>query len=312
MTVQLSVLKIIGYGPWTLTLGSDREHELQILQASLYAEIQRLFSERNCLVFSNRADEMFALSTGLGLAEHAAIQDEIISKFANIRLRIAIGRGPTPAAADRSARESVSGLADPEKKANRENNPNILDARRHIYGAGFDYDDHTTQNNNNNRNNNNNNTIMHMDIDGLSERRASPYETSLLMFNLYQKMSLYFYEKCESLKLFMGGDNFMIISSETAKDAAHDFIDMIIKQDNIQLNCGVGSAKTGRDAARLATESLDMIRSMRDSVINNDGNNSNDTRNDLNNNNNNNLSYTSDNTTNVWPRVYEHATGQRL
>ncbi len=41
--IQLSILKINDYGPWTLTLGSDREHELQILQASLYVELQKEF-----------------------------------------------------------------------------------------------------------------------------------------------------------------------------------------------------------------------------------------------------------------------------
>ena len=60
--IQLSILKISEYGPWTLTLGSDREHELQMLQASLYKEVQKLFSEKNCLVFLNRADEFFVVS----------------------------------------------------------------------------------------------------------------------------------------------------------------------------------------------------------------------------------------------------------
>ena len=59
--IQLSIMKITGYGPWTLTLGSDREHELQMLQASLYKQLQQLFSEKNCLVFLNRADEFFVV-----------------------------------------------------------------------------------------------------------------------------------------------------------------------------------------------------------------------------------------------------------
>ena len=44
--IQLSILKITEYGPWTLTLGSDREHELQMLQASLYKKVQELFSAK--------------------------------------------------------------------------------------------------------------------------------------------------------------------------------------------------------------------------------------------------------------------------
>ena len=72
--IQISILKIIGYGPWTLTLGSDREHELQMLQASLYKELQKEFSKRNSLVFLNRADEFFVVSNGLNLEEHITIQ----------------------------------------------------------------------------------------------------------------------------------------------------------------------------------------------------------------------------------------------
>ena len=70
--IQLTIIKITGYGPWTLTLGSDREHKLQMLQSSIYNEIQNLFSEKNCLVFSNRFDELFAVTNGLSLDDHLA------------------------------------------------------------------------------------------------------------------------------------------------------------------------------------------------------------------------------------------------
>ena len=71
--IQLTIIKITEYGPWTLTLGSDREHELQMLQAHLYGQIQKLFSEKNCLVFSNRFDEFFVITNGLTLADHVEI-----------------------------------------------------------------------------------------------------------------------------------------------------------------------------------------------------------------------------------------------
>ena len=40
-------------------------------------------------------------------------------------------------------------------------------------------------------------TILHLDVDSLSEKRKmiSPYETSSLMFKLYSKMSEFFLEK---------------------------------------------------------------------------------------------------------------------
>ena len=70
-------MKITGYGPWTLTLGSDREHEIQILQASLYIQIQKLFSQKNGLVFLNRADEFIAITNGITLDDHIQIQKKL-------------------------------------------------------------------------------------------------------------------------------------------------------------------------------------------------------------------------------------------
>jgi len=65
--IQITVIKKTGYGPRTLTLGNDREHEIQMLQASLFIQIQKLFSEKNGLVFSNRSDEFFVITRALHL-----------------------------------------------------------------------------------------------------------------------------------------------------------------------------------------------------------------------------------------------------
>ena len=306
MTVQLSILTIVGYGPWTLTLGSDREHELQMLQASIYGEIQKLFSERGCLAFANRSDELVVFSTGLGLDEHAQIQDILASKFENVRLRIAIGRGATPAAADKSAHESS------------ENRDYTLDEERMIYGPADVTSVSSTSSANHakdlpaagsadaRRADTSSQAsikpgaiIMHMDIDGLSGRKASPYMTSLLMLRLYQKMSEYFYDRCDSITFFMGGDNFMIISSEDAKHRAGEFLRMMWDQEKIQLNCGIGSAATAREAAKRATESLDMIRKMRDDMSDDDNTMNRPDQN-----------HNDDKTPVPYPRVYEHATGR--
>ena len=63
--IQLTIIRIEGYGPWTVTLGSDREAQLQMLQARIYHDVQRLFNERNCIVYFNRFDEYFAVTNGL-------------------------------------------------------------------------------------------------------------------------------------------------------------------------------------------------------------------------------------------------------
>lgn len=237
--IQLSILKISGYGPWTLTLGSDREHELQMLQASLYKEVQKLFSEKNCLVFLNRADEFFVVSNGLSLDDHIEIQNKLKELF-DIRLTISIGYADSPFGANLKAYEG--------KK-----NENILNKENNIFGfLNGKYDSHVS--------------IMHLDVDDLTSRRKinSPYEISSTIFELYSKMSKFFLQK-NSLTFFMGGDNFMVIASDEAKNSVRKFIDMIKSEDNIFLNCGIGNAQTGREAVKLATKSLDIIREIRDS-----------------------------------------------
>ncbi len=237
--IQLSILKITGYGPWTLTLGSDREHELQMLQASLYKEVQKLFSEKNCLVFLNRADEFFVVSNGLELDDHIQIQ-KVLEKLFDIRLTVSIGYGKSPFEANLKAYEG--------KKSET-----ILNKEHNIFGFVNGKSDSKV-------------SIMHLDVDDLTSRRQtnSPYEISSTIFELYSKMSKFFLEK-NSLTFFMGGDNFMVIANDDAKKSVQHFIDMIKSDDKISLNCGIGNGHTAREAVKLATKSLDTIREIRDS-----------------------------------------------
>ena len=237
--IQLSILKITEYGPWTLTLGSDREHELQMLQASIYKKIQKLFSDKNCIVFLNRADEFFVVSNGLNLDDHIQIQKTLEESF-DVGLTISIGYGNSPFEANLKAYEG--------KK-----NQIILNTEHNIFGFVNEQSDSKV-------------TIMHLDVDDLTSRRKtdSPYEISSIIFELYSKMSKYFLEK-NSLTFFMGGDNFMVVSNDEAKNSVQEYINLVKNNDEISLNCGIGNAKTGREAVKLATKSLDTIREIRDS-----------------------------------------------
>ena len=237
--IQLTIIKITGYGPWTLTLGSDREHRLQILQASLYTEIQNLFSEKNCLAFPNRFDEIFVITNGLSVGDHVEIQEQLAKSF-QLDLSMSIGQGRTPYEAnlnaDRARRTKI-----------------ILDKYHNIFGLPLHKEEDLVQ-------------IIHMDVDGSTSISASksPYEVSSLILKLYSDMSDFFLSK-NSLAFFMGGDNFMIISSDIDKESIAKFLDLIRRQHGISFNCGIGTAKTSRDAAKLATKSLDRIRELRDS-----------------------------------------------
>jgi len=237
--IQLTIIKINEYGPWTLTLGSDREHELQMLQASLYKQVQKLFSERNCLVFLNRSDEFFIVTNGLTLDDHISIQKMLEESF-ELKLSMSIGFANTPFDANLKAYEGKQHQV-------------ILNKEHNIYGFVNGYSEQKV-------------TIIHFDVDNLSSKRKtkSPYEISSIMFKLYSLMSEFFLDR-KSMAFFMGGDNFMVVANDDAKVMAKEFIDRTKKDLGILLNCGIGIGKTSREAAKLATQSLDKIREIRDS-----------------------------------------------
>ena len=237
--IQLTIIKINDYGPWTLTLGSDREHELQMLQASLYKEIQKLFSEKNSLVFLNRSDEFFALTNGITLDDHIEIQKNLESSF-NLKLSMAIGFAETPFDANLKAYDG--------KKLQM-----FLNKEHNIYGFLNGKKDEKV-------------TILHLDVDNITSmlKTMSPYEISSSIFGLYSKMSEFFLNK-KALTFFIGGDNFMVVTNENAKQMAREFLDILKKEQGITLNCGIGTGTSPREAAKLATKSLDTIRVIRDS-----------------------------------------------
>jgi GTP cyclohydrolase IIa len=77
-------------------------------------------------------------------------------------------------------------------------------------------------------------------------------------------MSEFFLNK-KALTFFIGGDNFMVVTNENAKQMAREFLDILKKEQGITLNCGIGTGTSPREAAKLATKSLDTIREIRDS-----------------------------------------------
>src|SRR5579863_194536 len=201
--IQLTIIKLTGYGPWTLTLGSDREHRLQMLQASLYKEVQNLFSEKNCLAFPNRFDEIFVITNGLTVRDHVEIQEKLSKRF-DLGLSMTIGQGKTPFEANSNA--------DNARRANL-----VLDKEHNIFGQSMQNGGDLVQ-------------IIHMDVDGSTSISAkkSPYDVSSLILKLYSEMSEFFLQR-NLLTFFMGGDNFMIISSSVNKDEITKFLE-IIKQ----------------------------------------------------------------------------------
>jgi GTP cyclohydrolase IIa len=249
LTIQITIIRIEGYGPWTLELGSDREAALQMLQAKIYYDLQRLFSGLNGLVYANRFDEYFVISSGLSLQKHLKIQRELDELYSELRLSMAIGVGRTPFEANLNAYKArTQSLA--------------LDNRSRIFGK-IEYSS-SSQSRNTIKHDNNIVQIMHIDINDSTKlsSRLSPYEVTTLVSKIGLLLSEKFLKK-DAITFFIGGDNFMVISNGTTKEDARKIIQTVTRSTGVRLNCGIGIAGTGRKAAQAATEALDTIRHLR-------------------------------------------------
>lgn len=246
MTIQITIIRIEGYGPWTLRLGSDREAQLQMLQARIYYDIQRLFSEKECLVYSNRFDEYFAITNGLSVQDHIVIQKELANLYKDLEISMTIGKGITPFEANLNAYNA--------RKAKQ------LDRKRNFFAKTI-----SSSISSNSISSQEFVQIMHIDIDDSTKvsSKLSPYEITSLVIKIYSRLSEEFLGK-GSLTFFIGGDNFMVISNGTTKEDAGEIIKIVTTAINIKLNCGIGIGRTGRKAAQAATKALDTIRDLRD------------------------------------------------
>src|SRR5919198_4233834 len=235
--IQLTIIRIEGYGQWTVTLGSDRETQLQMLQARIYHDVQRLFSERDSIVFFNRFDEYFAITNGLGTDDHRDIQHELTKLYDNMSMSMAIGAGKTAFEANLNAYRE-------RKESSRK-----LDSDARIFGRGRHAD--VAQ-------------IMHIDIDSSAKvgNWLSPFEVTVFVMKIYSRLAEEFL-KYNSLAFFLGGDNVMVISNGMAKEQADKVIKNVTAGIDVKLNCGIGIGKTGRRAAEAATKALDIIRDLR-------------------------------------------------
>jgi GTP cyclohydrolase IIa len=252
MTIQITIIKIEGYGPWTLKLGSDREAQLQIFQAKLYSDLQKMFSKRDSIVYFNRFDELIAVTNGLTLEDHLSIEREINDMHKDLNISMSIGTGTTPLDANIDA-------------YNSRRNHRLLDKSKLIYSND---QIQLLYNNPNKLFTDMLAQILHLDIDNSTKvsNTLSPYEITTRIMKMFSHLIELFIEQ-KSMTFFLGGDNFMVISNNVTKDRVSLITSKIYESQNIKLNCGIGVARTGRKAAQAATEALDTIRNLRERGI---------------------------------------------
>jgi GTP cyclohydrolase IIa len=253
LVCQITVIKLEGYGAWTLTLGNDREHALQILQSKMYAELQECFSAKNGLVFSNRFDEFIAVTNQISLHDHKEIHDRLSKRNESLKISMTIGTGKTPLEADKA-------IHNIKKDTKNMIFPNIYGIQENCY-VRKDQQINELENNSGH----NDLKILHIDVNGsasIAENRST-YEITNLIMRLYLAISNSFLKE-ESLTFFLGGDNFMVVAKNDIQlKKVTEIVNFLMSSTGIKLNCGIGNSNNARRAAEKATKSLDSIRDYR-------------------------------------------------
>ncbi len=237
--IQMTLIQIDNYGPWTVTPNPRSESDLQILQAELYADIQRQFAMKKGLVFFTRFDNMLAVTNGINAEDHRRIQRSIRNRYP-ITISMGVGTAKTPYEAQKIASEVLQTKGGAQSEDRKE----IL-----AIDSLVDEENSFVQ-------------IAHIDINGVTESLTDiipAFDTNFLVNKAQHYLMTKLIDK-GALLFFIGGDNFMSPCNNLKAKELLEIFEEIDDEIEIALKAGVGKGTNAEDAAYMADLGLEEIR----------------------------------------------------
>ncbi|AUX10150.1 GTP cyclohydrolase IIa [Halalkaliarchaeum desulfuricum] len=238
--VQVTVLQLDNYGPWTVTPNPRRETDLQALQARLYADLCQQFGLLGGYVFYGRFDNLIAFTDGISKREHGRIQQSIDNLYP-VSVSMSIGRGNTP----KQAVEIAS--------ANLQEQGSSQDADRSEVLVEDEIDElHTTAVG-----------VAHFDVVDVTDKitdEENAYEACLSMESVYSDLMRRMYADYDALSFFVGGDNIISVTPKLSDSALDEVIVKTKQNTNVQLQVGYGLGDTPSEAGMQAKHNLELCR----------------------------------------------------
>ena len=235
----MTLRQIDNYGPWTVTPRPRTESDLQILQAELFADVQRLIAAKKGLVFFTRFDNMLAITNGLDAEDHMRIQRSIKNRYP-ITISMGVGAAETAHDAQRLATEALQREGGAQSSERKE----IL-----AIDSLVDPEDSFVQ-------------VAHIDINSVTETLTdieSAFDTSF-MVNRAQHYLMTKLREHKALLFFIGGDNFMSPCNGLSEEEIQDILIEIDEEIGIGLKAGIGRSLNAEDSAYMADIGLEIIR----------------------------------------------------
>jgi GTP cyclohydrolase IIa len=240
--VQVTLLQLDNYGPWTVTPEPRRESDLQSLQASLFADVSRAFGAHDGYVFFTRFDNMVAVTNGADASAHARVQETVRNRYpVTVSLSVAADASPADALAAATRRLQTAGSAQDEARTEVLAGDPIPAGRRTPEDV----------------------RIAHFDVDDVTGRytdRLDAYDSHLTVERVRVELMEYLRERHGSLAFFVGGDNVIAVVPGLADRAYDDAIDHVHAETGVDLKVGVGVGSTAHEAGHGAKHALEECR----------------------------------------------------
>lgn len=236
--IQITLIQIDNYGPWTVTPKPRREADLQVLQSRLYADLESLFSSKGGLVFFSRFDNLIAITNGVTLEDHKQIQNSIKNRYP-LTISFGIAAGETSLEAQYKASHVLQGSGSSRSEVRRE-----IIAVDSFAQSGEKV------------------KIAHIDINGVTKgfTDSKPAYENYVMVNEVMVELMKGLKEKNALLFFIGGDNFMSPCNGLKDEELNQVFDEIYQNLGISLKAGIGIAENADVASQLADLSLEKIR----------------------------------------------------
>ncbi|HIP16988.1 MAG TPA: GTP cyclohydrolase IIa [Methanothermococcus okinawensis] len=237
--IQITVIQIDNYGPWTVTPNPRRESDLQALQSRLYGDLSLQFGAHKGLVFYTRFDNLIAITNGIDIETHKRIQNSIKNRYP-ITISMGIASAETPYKAQKLATKKIQEHGSAQDECRKE----ILD-----FTDDFVLEEGYVQ-------------LAHVDINNITSTSTdlkNAYDT-YIQVNEVQLILIKELKKYGAMGFFIGGDNFMCPCNGMSEDDFISIFEDIRNDTGIQLKAGIGIGKTAEDASNMADIGLEFIR----------------------------------------------------
>lgn len=238
--VQLSLVQLDNYGPWTVTPSPRRETDLQSLQARLYADFADFVGREDGYAFYDRFDNIIGVTNGIDAPTHERFQEHVRNHYP-ITVSIGIGVAQTPLEALGIATERLQDAG----SAQDPNRTEILGVGETVGRAEGEL------------------TIAHFDIvdvTGTYTDTENEAKTTLAVRRATLELAEYMQAEHESIAHFVGGDNIIAVCPALPQDAFDAARDTVAERTGIDLQVGVGRGTTAHTAGYRAKLALEECR----------------------------------------------------